>query len=67
MESHRRSHPLFRPWRQTCYVKNDRWLRAIVVAHNHPSGSLEPSNEDHEVTRRLAEAGQLLGFRSWTV
>ena len=35
---------------------------AIVVAHNHPSGSLEPSDEDHEVTRRLGEAGQLLGI-----
>ena len=35
---------------------------AIVVAHNHPSGSLEPSQEDHEVTRRLVEAGKLLGI-----
>lgn len=35
---------------------------AIVVAHNHPSGSLEPSDEDHEVTRRLVQAGQLLGI-----
>ena len=35
---------------------------AIIVAHNHPSGSLEPSDEDHEVTRRLVEAGQLLGI-----
>jgi len=26
------------------------------VAHNHPSGSLEPSEQDREVTRRLKEA-----------
>lgn len=35
---------------------------AVVVAHNHPSGSLEPSDEDHEVTRRLVQAGQLIGI-----
>jgi DNA repair protein RadC len=35
---------------------------AIVLAHNHPSGSLEPSAEDVEVTRRLVSAGQLLGI-----
>ena len=36
---------------------------AIIVAHNHPSGSLEPSKEDREVTRRLKEAGNLLGIK----
>ncbi|MFW5884120.1 MAG: RadC family protein [Spirochaetota bacterium] len=35
---------------------------ALIVAHNHPSGSLEPSAEDVEVTRRLVSAGQLLGI-----
>ena len=35
---------------------------AVVVAHNHPSGRLEASNEDHEVTRRLKEAGEILGI-----
>ena len=34
---------------------------AVIVAHNHPSGSPEPSPEDREVTRRLHEAGKLLG------
>lgn len=34
----------------------------IIVAHNHPSGSLEPSIEDRQVTRRLHEAGVLLGI-----
>jgi len=34
----------------------------IIIAHNHPSGSLEPSEEDLRVTRRLAEAGRLLGI-----
>lgn len=35
----------------------------IIVAHNHPSGSLEPSDEDLSVTKRLKEAGQLLGIQ----
>lgn len=34
---------------------------AVIVAHNHPSGNLEPSTEDHDVTRRLKSAGDLLG------
>jgi DNA repair protein RadC len=35
---------------------------AIIVAHNHPSGDSEPSAEDFEVTRRLSEAGKLMGI-----
>jgi DNA repair protein RadC len=34
----------------------------IIVAHNHPSGSVEPSFEDIEITHKLKEAGQLLGI-----
>ena len=39
-------------------------LRAasIVVAHNHPSGTLEPSKEDRALTLRLNEAGKILGI-----
>jgi len=35
---------------------------AVVVAHNHPSGDPTPSPEDHALTRRLSEAGTLLGI-----
>ena len=35
---------------------------AVVVCHNHPSGQLEPSEEDRIITRRLAEAGDILGI-----
>ena len=35
---------------------------SILVCHNHPSGSLEPSTEDLSVTRRLVEAGKILGL-----
>lgn len=34
---------------------------AIIVVHNHPSGDPEPSAEDLAVTRRLIDAGRLLG------
>ena len=36
---------------------------AVVVAHNHPSGSLKPSPEDLALTRRLAQACELVGLR----
>ena len=35
---------------------------SIIVAHNHPSGSLNPSTADLQVTERLREAGELLGI-----
>jgi DNA repair protein RadC len=35
---------------------------AVIVAHNHPSGSLTPSHEDIKLTKRLKEAGELLGI-----
>ncbi|HOW89795.1 MAG TPA: JAB domain-containing protein, partial [Elusimicrobiales bacterium] len=34
----------------------------IIVAHNHPSGCLEPSDEDLSLNRRLVQAGKLLGI-----
>jgi len=36
---------------------------AIILIHNHPSGDPQPSREDREITRRLKEAGELLGIR----
>ncbi len=34
----------------------------IVVAHNHPSGDPDPSDEDIAVTRKLVEAGRIIGI-----
>ena len=34
----------------------------IVILHNHPSGNAEASQADLDVTRRLREAGELLGI-----
>lgn len=35
---------------------------SIMVAHNHPSGETTESREDVEITKRLAEAGKLMGI-----
>lgn len=34
----------------------------VIFVHNHPSGDLEPSAEDIHLTKRLVEAGELLGI-----
>lgn len=35
---------------------------AVIIAHNHPSGSTEPTHADLEVTSQLKSAGELLGI-----
>jgi len=35
---------------------------AVIVAHNHPSGNLEPSEEDLDSTKRLRQSGDILGI-----
>jgi DNA repair protein RadC len=40
-----------------------RYLTAqIIIAHNHPSGNPEPSEDDLEITKRLVKAGKILGI-----
>lgn len=36
---------------------------SIIVAHNHPSGNLDISQADRDVTERLRNSGELLGIR----
>ena len=36
---------------------------ALAVAHNHPSGRLQPSQPDKELTQRIAEAGKILHIK----
>ena len=36
---------------------------AIILVHNHPSGDPTPSSEDINITRRLREAGELMGVK----
>jgi DNA repair protein RadC len=35
---------------------------SVVVVHNHPSGETDPSDDDLAITRRLVEAGDILGI-----
>ena len=35
---------------------------AIILAHNHPSGDPTPSQEDHQLTKRLKECGEMIGI-----
>lgn len=39
-----------------------RSAAAIILVHNHPSGDPTPSQEDIDLTRRLVEAGKVLGI-----
>ena len=34
----------------------------VILAHNHPSGDPEPSEDDLEINKRLVEAGKILGI-----
>jgi DNA repair protein RadC len=38
----------------------DHRAASIIVVHNHPSGNTEPSKEDIQITRQLAEAGKIV-------
>jgi DNA repair protein RadC len=35
---------------------------SIIIAHNHPSGETDPSDEDTKVTKVMFDAGQILGI-----
>ena len=40
----------------------DLGAAALILVHNHPSGTSEPSRADIQITHRIAEAGRLLGI-----
>ena len=35
---------------------------AVILVHNHPSGAIEPSQEDRLLTSRMVEAGKIVGI-----
>ena len=37
--------------------------KCVMIFHNHPSGDTRPSREDINITKRLVEAGKLLGIK----
>ena len=48
--------------RETFDVAIRRHAAQIIVTHNHPTGDPEPSEDDLEITKRLTEAGKILGI-----
>jgi len=42
-------------------IKNN--TTSIILAHNHPSGDTEPSQDDIEITKKLVHAGKILDIR----
>lgn len=47
--------------RKVIHKAMDIGATALILVHNHPSGSAEPSRADIDITNRIAEAGRLLG------
>ena len=45
---------------KSCILSNSA---AFIVVHNHPSGSISPSQEDKDVTKRLLSASELIGVK----
>ncbi|WP_327832843.1 JAB domain-containing protein [Bacillus salipaludis] len=43
-----------------CAILNN--ADSIIVSHQYPSGDPTPSSEDIDITKRLAEAGKILGI-----
>lgn len=41
----------------------DHFATGIIIAHNHPSGSLKPSREDINITKKIKEAGEFLSVQ----
>ncbi|OPY71491.1 MAG: hypothetical protein A4E63_01517 [Syntrophorhabdus sp. PtaU1.Bin050] len=39
-----------------------RSASSVILVHNHPSNDLEPSEEDIRITRRMVEAGKIMGI-----
>jgi len=33
---------------------------SMILAHNHPSGNLDPSDNDHQITKKIKEAGKIM-------
>lgn len=48
--------------RETFRVAVMKATAAIILGHNHPSGDTKPSQEDILLTKRLCEAGEILGI-----
>jgi DNA repair protein RadC len=46
-------------YRRACIKGNS----SLIVVHNHPSGTTEPSSNDRLITKKLKESGEILGIK----
>src|SRR5690606_22960817 len=49
--------------KKTVHISLKACASSIILSHNHPSGNLQPSQEDLNLTKKLIEAGKLLDIR----
>lgn len=49
--------------RETFRLAVLKGVNCLIVCHNHPSGNLEASTGDIEITERLKKAGDILGIK----
>jgi DNA repair protein RadC len=48
--------------RETFRLANSKGVSSLLIAHNHPSGNTDPSEDDKGLTRRLVDAGRIIGI-----
>ncbi len=48
--------------RETFESAIKRHAAKIIISHNHPSGETDPSDDDLKITKRLSEAGRIMGI-----
>jgi DNA repair protein RadC len=41
----------------------EHYATSIIVAHNHPTGNLKPSDADLKITRNIKNAGEILDIK----
>lgn len=51
--------------RQICKLAILNNATSVIIAHNHPSGNLQPSNEDISVTKKIKEALEIFNIKLW--
>jgi DNA repair protein RadC len=48
--------------REVFRVAIEHNAKSIIIMHNHPSGNTQPSEQDIELTKTLAQAGKIIGI-----
>lgn len=49
--------------RETFRMAILKGVQSLIIAHNHPSGSIEPSQADQNITKQLVQSGEIIGIK----